>query len=332
MITTIPGGATINDLWVAEEDATFVVGTSEQGGVQHFLLVSYLPDGKLNSGFGQNGVVTTTIGTNAQANVVKLDGANNIMLAGHSTSPAGEVLTVARYLPNGSLDTSFGVNGIVTTSIPGGDAFAYDLRYQMDGKFLVAGEWRPSPSGDALFVLARYLSDGTLDPDFDGGVDANGLILTAFSGASAAASSITINDVPDIVLAGFAVASGANEAFALAAYTADGSLDTRFGTGGLTTTSVGGASARVKKVLLNTDKLMAVGYSGTNFALARYNFPNGTLDPGFGRPELCEYRNHQCWSIRGQRRRGRPSGQSAAWRLQPQSQQSQRRFCAGSLH
>ena len=289
VLTTLPGGAVLNDLWVTEQDALFVAGTTEVSSVPHFLLVSYLADGSLNPGFGQNGVVTTTIGTSAQARVVKFDMAGNIVVAGHSTSASGEVLALARYLPDGSLDSSFGNSGIVTTSIPGGDAFAYDLRYQMDGKLLVAGEWRPSPSGDAQFMLARYLNDGTLDPDFDGGVDANGVILTAFSGASAAASSITINfetDVPEFVLAGFAVASGANEAFALAAYTADGSLDTRFGTGGLTTTSVGGASARVKKVLLNTDKLMAVGYSGTNFALARYNFPNGTLDPGFGRPSF----------------------------------------------
>jgi uncharacterized delta-60 repeat protein len=179
-------------------------------------------------------------------------------------------LALARYRPNGSLDTSFGGDGTVTARFGAVAA----LVAQPDGKLVVAGT-----SADDDFALARFNPNGSLDTSFGVG----GKVTTVFGSEASVASTLVLQ--PDGKLVAGGRTDGDSPEFALARYNPNGSLDTSFGTGGKVTTALGPEDDEIWALVLQPDgKLVAAGQStdGSNeyFALARYE-PNGTLDTGF---------------------------------------------------
>jgi uncharacterized delta-60 repeat protein len=138
----------------------------------------------------------------------------------------GSDFGLARYNSNGTLDTSFGINGIVTTDFGGSFEGAWSVALQTDGKIVAAG--LTVIGGINQFALARYNSDGTLDANFGTG----GRVTTVFAGASIAnAFSVALQLDGKIVVAGWTNIDGGAD-FALARYDSTGTLDTSFGTGG----------------------------------------------------------------------------------------------------
>jgi uncharacterized delta-60 repeat protein len=103
---------------------------------------------------------------------------NRIVLVGVSRSDDDFDFAVARYLTDGSLDPSFGAGGLVTTHLsgPGGEDEARAVAIQSDGRIIVAGE------SDNHLALARYTTDGNLDPSFGIG----GLVTSDWSGGAEA--------------------------------------------------------------------------------------------------------------------------------------------------
>ncbi|MBA2945460.1 DUF11 domain-containing protein [Streptomyces himalayensis] len=153
-VTTDFGG-TDNGRGVAlQTDGKIVAaGTSDSGGSSDFALARYDIDGSLDTDFDADGTVTTDFGgtDNARGVVVQTDG--KIVAAGTSDSGDGGDFALARYNSNGSLDTSFGTGGTVTTDFGGTDE-AHAVALQTDGKIIAAGLSAP---GEALdFALARY--------------------------------------------------------------------------------------------------------------------------------------------------------------------------------
>ena len=81
------------------------------------------------------------------------------------------IFSLTRYNNNGSLDITFGSNGIITTSIgPSSTAYAIDI--QADGKILVAGYGKAGT--EVIFALCRYNTIGSLDNSFGSG----GIVIT----------------------------------------------------------------------------------------------------------------------------------------------------------
>jgi uncharacterized delta-60 repeat protein len=133
---------------VAGTTATADLDTEER-----FVVLRYLPDGTLDPGFGTGGIVVTDFGGDAAAYDVVEQRDGRIVAVGE----AGEGLAVARYLPDGVLDATFGVGGLVRTP-PGVDyAEARAVVVQADGKILVAGPACPSTGHYCEnHVLVRY--------------------------------------------------------------------------------------------------------------------------------------------------------------------------------
>ena len=167
----------------------------------NFVLVRYNNDGSLDASFGTGGIVSTGFGT------ISEDGISDALL-----QPDGKILAVgltdaapdrifdfalARYNSDGSLDTTFGVEGRVTTSFGSGDAFGTAAVLQPDGRIIVVGQ-NLTPDSGFNFALARYHSDGSLDTGFGD----NGTISTDLGGGDDIAWAVVLQPDGKAVLAG----------------------------------------------------------------------------------------------------------------------------------
>src|SRR5215471_9825548 len=176
----------------------------------------------------------------------------------------------------GDLDPSFGNGGKVTTGFSGNDDIATCVAIQSDGKIVVGGT-SSGPAGNSDFALARYNTDGSLDPNFGSG----GKVTTDFFHDDDSLNAIAIQPDGKIVAAGSASRPGQGPQFALARYNPDGSLDSSFGSAGKTTTDFPGQNVAYAIDLAAGGKIIVVGTSfiqnSSQFALARYN-PDASLD------------------------------------------------------
>ena len=115
------------------------------------------------------------------------------------------------YGQSGTLDTSFGTGGKVTTDFAGAGDGAAAVAVQPDGKIVVAGE--ANIDGGYDFALARYNSNGTLDASFGRG----GKVTAIFGGPQDGVSSVAVQPDEKIVVAGGASVNGSGD-FALARF------------------------------------------------------------------------------------------------------------------
>jgi uncharacterized delta-60 repeat protein len=175
----------------------------------------------------------------------------------------------------GDLDPSFSGDGIVLTGfggeVDGGSAVAL----QADGKMVAAGTtmgYDERGDYESDFALARFDADGSLDTSFSG----DGKQIADFgTDTVSTATAVAIQPDGTILVAGSARVGEAEWEFALARYTADGSLDGSFAGDGMVTTGLGGFAS---SLAIQTDgKIVVGGDSG----LARYR-PDGSLDTSFG--------------------------------------------------
>jgi uncharacterized delta-60 repeat protein len=250
-----------------------VAGFSSNGSNNDFALVRYNVDGSLDTSFDGDGRVTTDFSPYDDWGCsVALRSDGKIVVAGY----AGGEFAVARYNPNGSLDTSFGVGGKVTTVVGSASSEGCSVALQSDGKIVVVGECWNGSNRD--FAVVRYNTNGSLDTAFGTG----GMVTTAIGVSNDYAYSVALQADGKIVVAGHSY-NGANDDFALVRYNADGSLDASFGVGGKVTTAFGSAGDFGYSVALQSDgKIVVAGRGGSSFdfALARYN-ANGSLDTSF---------------------------------------------------
>ena len=114
-----------------------------------------------------DGIVVTDVRTDddtARSVVVQPDG--KIVTGGYAEVGGVNQFALTRYNTDGTLDSTFGTSGVVTTSFGGITNFGYHLAIQGDGKLLLAGGSFDGTQWD--YALARYNSDGTLDTSFNG--------------------------------------------------------------------------------------------------------------------------------------------------------------------
>jgi uncharacterized delta-60 repeat protein len=245
-----------------------VVGhaAAQIGGAQQFALARYNPNGTLDSAFSGDGIQMTDLGGGFGATGVAIHGDGKIVVVGN-TCFNGCGFAIARYNPNGSLDTSFSGNGKQTTDFGVGSNGATGVVLQA-GKIVVVGDGGPDP-GD--FAIARYNSNGTLDTNFSG----DGKQTTDFGGSDGARG-VAVQGGKIIAVGRTATQTGGG--FALARYNSNGTLDTSFSGDGKQTTNFGGAGNGV--AIQGDGKVVVGGGGGADFAVARYN-PNGSLDTSF---------------------------------------------------
>lgn len=159
-------GAKANGI-VLQPDGKFIVaGTASDTATRpvatDFALARYNADGTLDTSFGIGGETAVPFADSAteQANALVLapDGKIIVVGAAFKTFATPPDFAVRRYNSDGSIDTSFGTGGAITTDFAGGTDHAQAVAIQPDGKIVAAG--RAFRSNFDL-SLARYRNDVT---------------------------------------------------------------------------------------------------------------------------------------------------------------------------
>lgn len=130
-----------------------VAGYSFNGSDNDFALARFNSNGVIDNTFGVNGKVTTAIGSeNDEGRSIEIQPDGKIIVAGFMRPGSSFNFALVRYNENGTPDTTFGIDGVITTTFGNTADRAYSIAIQLDGKILAAGH----AEGD--FAVARYLS------------------------------------------------------------------------------------------------------------------------------------------------------------------------------
>lgn len=201
---------------------------------------------------------------------------DSIYLAGYAADATGTGYDVALWhvLEDGTADTGFDGDGLaILAGAAGGSGgdYAEGVAIDGNGKIIIVGH-STTAGGDKDIVVARYLSDGTLDTTFGGDVNPldgtpDGFVVVDTSGAGSADESadLVIDSSGSIYVAGHTDAAGDND-FTVWKFTSSGALDTSFagGSGYLSYDSgVGTSDDRAKDIVIDANgKIVVTGRAG----------------------------------------------------------------------
>ncbi|MFN0214873.1 MAG: T9SS type A sorting domain-containing protein [Saprospiraceae bacterium] len=231
----------------------------------------------LDSTFGINGIVSFQYGFSSLLRDMELLPDGKILIAGGSPSE----IYLARFNPDGSMDNSFGVNGISVNAVTENVAPHGDLVVQPDGKIISIGEAIDiaSPFQTRMFAVFRYNPNGVLDSTFG----QSGMVTTKFSQFYASGFIGALQPDGKILAVGQANL-GSGLRFAWARYHPEGKIDSTFSDNGYTTLPTGGNGLPTCTVVLADGKILTGGtevINGTRFLINRL-LPNGIVDSTFG--------------------------------------------------
>ncbi len=209
-----------------------------------------------------------------------------VMSVGIMPDDGDEQIGLARFNTDLSLDTSFGTNGKGNVMVPAlsFDSYKSSLAIQPDGKYVVAGTKRAAHnSPNENLVVARFNTNGSLDSSF-GGTE----IVSPDFGDNEQANDVVLQKDGKIAVVGRSYNETTSH-FLLARYNINGSLDTAFGVNGKVISDFGSDVESGNDAVLQPDgKLLIVGTSNSNLAIARYDMGStgshaGHQDIFFGR-------------------------------------------------
>ena len=247
------------------------------------LIISFVfaQAGTLDSSFGVNGKATISFNNpnGEYASTVGIQKDGKIITGGSIGSFSyNSDFALARFLSNGNPDSTFGLNGKVTTHFDYFFSSSYIVKIlvQPDGKIIAGGWLFVGPGAPEYFALCRYLPNGNLDSSF--GV--NGKSLADLPADNYFYTMALQND-------GKIIAGGKSSQFAeLVRYKADGSLDSSFGLNGILIENNQGSA--VRDIIVQTDSKLLVSRSWTDFTnnysleqIVRY-LSDGRIDSSFG--------------------------------------------------
>jgi uncharacterized delta-60 repeat protein len=249
-------------------------------GNRNFALARYNSNGSLDTTFSGDGKQVTDLGRSDFAYDAALQSDGKIVVVGSSCDDAGCDLAVARYMPGGSLDTTFSGDGKKVVDYGGQDNGSQGgVAIRSDGKIVIAGFFFDATKNALVFAVYRLNSNGSPDPAFGG----DGMVSFDFGNEdwTDTAYDLALQSNGKIVVGGSTWNRGTGESkFAVARLTSNGTLDSTFSVDGLKTTGFDTNAESYALALQSDGKIVLAGHNGGRFALARYN-PGGSLDNTF---------------------------------------------------
>ncbi|MGN6276083.1 MAG: delta-60 repeat domain-containing protein [Solirubrobacterales bacterium] len=241
--------------------------------------------GELDPSFGVGGKVQAPFGPESFAGGVAVQGDGKILVAG--SPEESEAFSIARLLPDGALDPSWGAGGVATTPL-GKFAYAEDVAVQPDGKVVAVGEAPGKENED--FAIVRYLANGTPDPSFGGG---DGIVILPVGALGDQAHAVAIGPGGRIAVVGVAERPSFRDAVGVAMLESNGTPEAAFGAGGTTVIQTeSGEDDRGEGVAFQPDGKIVIADStgaggGDGFTLIRLGL-DGKPDSSFGGDGVVE--------------------------------------------
>jgi len=274
---------------IRENGKIVLVGSTTDYVDYRILILQLNEDGTLDNSFGDNGVVVQKISVlegyfEDHGLAVALMDNGKILVAGRSlNTDYNFVPVVVRFNENGSLDTSFGTDGVAGITISGSDNDFDCIVLQNDGKILASGHYELGLQYYGMLV-ARFNSNGTLDPTFAVG----GVFIESFGDVDDEGFGIAVNSSGKIVVTGFTAAANFTYNMMLMQLNNNGGLDMNFGTDGVVYSDLGNYGVGSAITIQDDDKILIAGSSGelppggdSKMTVWRYH-PDGSLDDTFG--------------------------------------------------
>jgi uncharacterized delta-60 repeat protein len=241
--------------------------------------------GELDPTFGSGGKALAPFGPESGAGGVAVQPDGKILLAGGSE--AAQAFSIARLLPNGSPDPSWGGgDGVVTTPL-GEFAGALDVAVQPDGKVVAVGQAKGAENED--FAILRYLSNGELDPGFGEG----GIVILPVGTLGDTARAVAIGPGSRIAVTGTSDRPGFGNGAGVAVLESDGTPETAFAGDGTTVIETeSGFDDRGEGIAVQPDGKVLIadstgGGGGDGFTVVRLGL-DGKPDPSFGGDGVVE--------------------------------------------
>jgi uncharacterized delta-60 repeat protein len=271
---------------IQSDGKILITGTTMTSGHDMYITVRFTMEGLVDTSFGSNGKVVTSLGESFDGypNAIAIQPDGKILVGGVGVGPLSTGtyadFALVRYLPNGSPDPGFGINGIVLTPVVSGFSAEWveDLALQSDGKIIAAGS-TAEMTIDRM-ALARYNADGTLDISFG----TSGIVLCLAGSSESYIQGVALTTDEAITVAGNTLDQGTgNYDFALLRFLPNGSPDSTFGSGGMVISDLNPDDG-YSDVMIGVDgKIVTAGLTGNSghqdFIVARY------LDVTTGSPE-----------------------------------------------
>ncbi|HEX8565143.1 MAG TPA: FG-GAP-like repeat-containing protein [Pyrinomonadaceae bacterium] len=285
VLVPVGTGEFARDIKVQSDGKIVVVGettvSSSPNYNRDFAVLRLNPNGTLDSSFGNNGVVTTDMGTWGDTPfAVAIQPDNKIVVVGHTHSDTFQDIALARYNSDGNLDSAFGNGGKIVMPLTDSEDYLLDVVVQSDGKILASGFARKDFFTSDLLIV-RYMENGVPDAAFG----TNGVLKRQITQRSVA-SALTLQSDGKIVVAGDVNNSGQDSL--LLRLNSDGTFDSTFDGDGQVIVETNISTNFFNSVEIQPDgKIVAAGSSLTTvsatggYTVARFN-QNGSLDTSFG--------------------------------------------------
>jgi uncharacterized delta-60 repeat protein len=288
-----------------QPDGKVVVAGAAGGEGGGLALARFAANGTLDPTFGGDGMAieARAMASGGWHPAVTLQADGKILLVGGAPRSGGawdeEDLSLSRYNPDGTRDTTFGRDGQAVNAV-GDIAWPREVVALPDGKILVGGavftfgdpRGGPAPSD---FMLARYTAAGKLDTTFGGG---DGIVTADFGGGDGHTADrglyLAVMGDGRIVLGGTVNGDPSDYArdIGLARFLPDGTPDPTFGRGGpdgdgLVTLDAGpnewiqGLAVGADGSVTVAGMFISIATANSDYAVTRVTAA-GALDPGFG--------------------------------------------------
>lgn len=263
---------------VIQSDGKIIMaGYRSNGALNEFAISRYNTDGTADFSFDTDGKNTATFGisTENEAYAVALQNDGKAVVGGYTHSGSKDIFAIARFNTDGSIDNSFGSGGKIVTPVRNDKDYIRALAIQTDGKIIAGGSSFGATGDD--FALVRYNTDGSVDESFG---ESGKLIHVIGKEANDIIHTIIIQPDNKILVAG-TKKSTSQLNLVLARYNSNGSVDTEFGTNGISLLAAEG-EAYSAATLLSDGKIILTGSNGNAFMIARF-LGNGMPDLSFGK-------------------------------------------------
>lgn len=261
-------GTSLTKLILLPNSQILAIGSTIINEKETIVIVKYNSNGSLDINFGFNGIVTTPMLSAIDVIDAATQNSEKIIVIGNN----GSDTVAVRYNSNGSLDTTFGNNGILNIPIVNIQNVKC-IAIQSDDKILLGGQ-----TNSGGFFIARLNSDGTIDPTFGSGTG----IVNYLNSAISICLAIQLDG--KIIISGNSNTISGTEIL-IARLNTDGSLDKSFNNTGIVIVNISNFDFATSEIIQPDGKILSAGFvimDNLKFPIIIRLNVDGSFDNTFG--------------------------------------------------